>query len=252
MDPSIQVAGLTIYEPVTVVTDFALAAQCALYHRRLRRESGGRRAAWAMFFLAMAVSTGAGTLKHGFPHALPDGVYGTVLWVVALASALSVYHAQRATLLSPWIGIGPTAWQRVPAIQGAAFVVCGLAFGPAMWLVVLNTAVGLVPVLVAEAVAAGRGSRSSTWVATGLAVSMLTAFVYVGRLSAGIWFTHNDVAHCLMWLSFVLIVRGGATEDVGVLLPVGARGALVPGAFRPAGQAPSSSAGRNGFPGRVR
>ena len=106
MDASIQVAGLTIYEPVTVVTDFALAAQCVFYHRRLRGHADARGASWSQFFLAMAVSTGAGSLKHGFPHAFPDGVYGAVLWIVALASVLSVYHAQHAALASPWIGNG--------------------------------------------------------------------------------------------------------------------------------------------------
>jgi len=219
MDPSIQVAGLTIYEPVTVVTDLALTTQCALYHRRLCGQVEARRASWALFFLAMAASTGAGSLKHGFPHAFPDVVSETVLWAVALASALSVYHAQRATLASPWIGGGRGAWEKVPAIQVIVFVAAGLAIGPQMWLVVLNTAVGLVPVLVAESVAAARGSPSSTWVATGLALSMLTAFVYVARLSVGVWFTQNDVAHTLMAVSFVLIVRGGAIEPVSVSGP---------------------------------
>jgi len=213
MDPSIHVAGLTIYEPVTVVTDLALTAQCALYHRRLRGVPDVRGASWGLFFFAMAASTGAGSIKHGFPNALPDGVYETVLWAVALASALSVYHAQRATLASAWIGNGWRGWRALPACQVVVFAAAGLAIGPEMWLVVVNTAVGLVPVLVAESVAAARGSASSTWVATGLALSLLTALVYVARLSVGVWFTQNDVAHSLMAVSFVLMVRGAAIEE---------------------------------------
>lgn len=213
METSIQVLGLTVLAPVTVVTNLFLSAQCAVYHGRLRTGRGDRSGLWALFFLSMSAATLAGALKHGLPHALPSDLYALVLWISSLASAASIYCAQRATLMSHARDAATLPWVALPILQAVAFVGACLAVGPEMWLVVVNTAVGLIPVLVVESLAARRGSATSAWIAAGLGASTLSALAYVGHLSMGAWFNHVDLAHTLMGLSFFLMVRGGDGEE---------------------------------------
>lgn len=214
METWIEIGGLEVRSPVTAFTNLLLSVQCAVYWRRLRGTGDRRARYWSHFFLSMAVATLAGVPKHGLEHMLSADLYAWVLWVSSLGSAASVYFAQRATLVSragPESGRLPLALCR---IEVAAFLAASLALGPEMWLVVVNTAVGLVPVIVVEARARGRGSVEAGWVVAGLATSLGTGAVYVVGVSLGPWFNHIDIAHVLMGVSFVLIVRGGR-EGVG-------------------------------------
>lgn len=225
METSLQIGGLTVLAPVTVVTNLLLSVQCAVYYRRLRTGWEDRSGLWALFFLAMSAATLAGALKHGLPHESFGEAYQLVLWVCGLGSAAAVYYAQRATLVSRSRMAGAPFWAALPALQLVAFIGSCLTWGPEMALVVVNTAVGLVPVLAVEFLAARRGSAPSAWIAAGLGVSVLSALVYVGHVSMGVWYDHVDLAHTLMALSFLLMVRGGggdAAAGVPVRLRCGA------------------------------
>jgi len=217
METSIRILGLTVLAPVTTGTNLLLGIQCALYWRRLRaaREEWSRL--WALFFLCMSAATLAGVLKHGFPFPRPSAAHELVLWVSNLGSAASVYYAQRATRASRTTVERSGALTALPPFQVTAFIAACLVVGPEMWLVVVNTAVGLIPVLVAESRAAQRGSTSSAWIAAGLGVSMLPALVYTGRFSVGPWFNHIDLAHVLMGLSFFLMLQGCGGRETGLV-----------------------------------
>lgn len=212
METSIRILGLTVLAPVTVVTNLFLSVQCAVYYGRLRTGLRGRSDLWALFFLAMSAATLAGALKHGVRFANASATYELVLWVSSLASAASVYYAQRATLASRPSDAGVVPWTRLPALQAGVFAGACLLVGPEMWLVVVNTAVGLIPVLVVESLSARHGRATSAWIAAGLGASFLSALAYVGHVSVGPWFNHIDLTHTLMGLSFFLMVRGGGEE----------------------------------------
>lgn len=212
MDTSIELAGLTIGAPVTAFTNLVLSVQCAVYSRRVRTGRPDRGGYWSLFFLAMAVATSAGVAKHGLAHVLPSEVYRAVLWAASLGSAASVFFAQRATWVSrtsPTIALRLT---RLSEFQVTLFVGASLALGPEMWLVVVNTAVGLLPVIAVEVRSVWRAAPEGAWIAAGLILSMLTGVVYVTRLGVGPWLNHVDVAHLLMGASFALMARDGLVE----------------------------------------
>ena len=107
-----------------------------------------------------------------------------------------------------WVGA-------LPALQGAVYLGAATLMGPEMLLTAANTALGLSPVIVAEAVRLRRGtSGAGGWTLAGLSVSLFTGVVYVGNISTGVWFNHIDLAHALMGLSFWLMVRGASESRV--------------------------------------
>ena len=204
----IDVWGVTIRSPVTTGTNLILALQCVYCALCLRGEAPERRAGWASFFAAMALAMLAGVPKHGL--ILEGGVRAAVLWTSNLASGAAVYFAQRATIASRTHPSARRSLERVVGAQAALFLAANVALGPEMLLLIAHSAVGLIPVIVCEALARRRGDAHGGWVASGLMVSLLTGLVYVFEVSVGRWFNHIDLAHALMGVSFYLIVRGVA------------------------------------------
>ncbi len=204
----IGIGGLTLRAPVTAGTNLALAVQCTLYFRDLRAGAEARPRLWSGFFSMMAIATLAGVAKHGFQHELPASGVFLVLWASNLAGGLSTYFAQRASLAFH----APEHRQRlVDRLLGAQlflFLAGNIVLGPRLILLLVNTAVGLLPVIGAEASAFRRGHPGAGWIAGGLSLSIATGAVYATGLSVGSWLNHVDIAHLLMGVSFWLMVRG--------------------------------------------
>ena len=204
----IEIGEFTIRAPVTAGTNLALAVQCALYFHWLRAGPGARSRLWSGFFSMMAIATLAGVLKHGFQHELSEAGLFLVLWVSNAAGGMSTYFAQRASLVfhSPEHLKRRLEW--LLQAQLFLFLVVNVVLGPRLLLVLVNTAVGLLPVIGVEARAFHRGHPGSGWIAGGLSVSIITGAVYVTGLSVGSWLNHVDIAHLLMIVGFWLMVRG--------------------------------------------
>lgn len=208
----IDVGGLIIRAPVTAGTNLLLAVQCSLYFRALRTAPSQRSRLWAGFFLAMAVATLAGVVKHGFRHELAPSSLLLVLWVSNLGAGLSTYFAQCATL-DRLARVKPLRkGDSIVRAQLLLFLAANVAFGPEILVLLANTAVGLLPVIGAEARAAHRGQADGAWIAAGLSLSIGTGVVYVAELSAGPWLNHVDIAHLLLGVSFWMMLRGARPE----------------------------------------
>jgi hypothetical protein len=210
----IQIGDVLVRAPVTAGTNLAVSLQCLVYALGLRESLSRRSRLWAGFFAAMSLATLAGVFKHGFRHEMPEIVFVAVLTISNLAGAGAVYFAQRAAfseIPGRRLRRGVTLATRA---QLAVFGLANVALGPRLSLLIANTAVGLPPVMAAEA--RRRGSVSGgggVWIAGGLAVSALTGVVYLTRVSLGPWFNHNDIAHVCMALSFLVIHRGVRIAD---------------------------------------
>lgn len=211
----IEIGGFVIRAPVTAGTNLALAVQCALYFRRLRAGPGARSRLWRGFFLMMAIATFAGVFKQGFPHELSETGLFLVLWVSSLASGISTYFAQRASLVFH----APKHLKRridwLVQAQLILFLAGNVVLGPRLFLLIVNTAVGLLPVIGVEARAFHRGHPGAGWIAGGISLSILTGVVYAAALSVGPWLNHVDIAHILMGMSFWLLVRGCRPDVIG-------------------------------------
>jgi hypothetical protein len=187
MDTSLEIGGLVVHAPVTAGTNLALAAQCLAYHRRLRGDAEARPRLWGAFFAMMAVATLAGVLKHGVPQELSASAFLGVLWISNVTGGASTWFAQLATIRSHAPDGDGRLLSRLVGAQLVLFLFANLAIGPAMLLLVVDTALGLLPVIVVETRARLLGRTEAGWVAAGLSVSIGTAVVYVTKLSAGPW-----------------------------------------------------------------
>jgi len=207
----IDVGGLTVRAPVTAGTNLLLAIQCAVYAFRGRDAPSERSRRWADFFAMMALATLAGVFKHGARHLLASDLLTVVLAVSNLASGVAVHAAQEGSLVSR-VSVQRVGRARLLIdLQVALHVAANIVLGPEITLLILNTAVGLLPVIVVEAAGRGR-ERGGVLIAGGLSLSLLTGVVYAVGLSLGPWLNHIDIAHVLMGGSFYAIERGVARD----------------------------------------
>jgi hypothetical protein len=163
---------------------------------------------WSGFFFFTGVATFLAAAKHGFPHFLAGFPLFLTTFATSLAAGLGTLHAEVSTIqarLEP----GPLRrWLRRGALGKFALFVLAITLDRSFLVVIVNAALGLGPVMVSEYLAFRRGNPGSGWVAGGLALSVLTALIYLVKLSANPWFDQNDLAHLLMMVSLLMIYWG--------------------------------------------
>ena len=210
--PSIEFLGLVILWPLTVMSNLLLAVLCVFLYRHLSRAkvpaaTTARNSYWARFFLFLAIVTLAGAVKHGF-HNYPGVLYGSAVLVSCLASGAATACAQLATVETFVLRKNTRFSLRLAIyLQLAVFLAIGTT-ADGFLVAIANSALGLMPVLLANIVTWRFAYAGSGWIAAGLLLSFLTGLIYVFQLSIGPWFTHFDLSCIVMMVSLVLIGSG--------------------------------------------
>lgn len=198
-------------EPVTLLTDYLLAAVAAALGTRLARrvpaQPAGRRL-WAAAFLVGAVAALAGGTVHGFAASLGPlvraGLWKTWLVGAGLANGLLLLAMAVATL--------PRGWRRAVLVATAGKLALYLAAVTrsdvtrhAVW----DGAVTISLVLVLALAGAGQDRRRLGWLLVALAVSGLGLAAQASRLALHACFNHNDVFHVVLAAALVPFYRAG-------------------------------------------
>jgi hypothetical protein len=186
---------MTIHEPMTLATDYALAAVTAWLSVLLFKGAGTSQKLWALAFAALALGAFLGGTWHGLLQA--DLLWKATVLSVGVASFGMVAGSAFATLRGP---------RRVTLITLAAIVLVIYAgwmlFHDEFIFVVIDTAIGF------AVVAALHVWRWNGWILLGIAASVAAALVQAARLAPHPGFNHNDLYHVMQIAAMVLLYRG--------------------------------------------
>jgi hypothetical protein len=195
-----------VAEPVTVLTDYVLAAVAVWLGVRLAREPILARRLWGAALLGTAVAAALGGSEHGFRPRLPEGAR----WWMWEATYLSI-GAANALLLAgaARVALGPRARRVAEALVLARFAVFAVVVSGdhRFQNVVVDFALTLLLLGVFAAWAASRHPGLAGWLAAAIAVSLLGAAVQGMRLAPHAHFNHNDLFHVLQTLGVVCFFR---------------------------------------------
>jgi hypothetical protein len=210
--PSVEFLGIVILWPVTVLTNLLLTIQCIFLCQNLYRAEPSaivqiRISSWARFFVFLGISTLTGAIKHGF-HDYPGVLYGSAVLVSSLAGGVATMFAQLATVETFVLRKNTRFYLRLVCYLQLTVFMAIATTTDGFLIVVANTAIGLTPVLFAHIIAWRFAYAGSGWIASGLALSVVTGLIYGFHLSIGPWFTHVDLTHVVMIISLALISRG--------------------------------------------
>lgn len=202
---------MTIAEPTTMLTDYALAGVSAYLSIKLLRQGSAELPVklWGVAFAVVALAALAGGTWHGF-RPVSDAQTLTVLWKV------TVYAIGAFNLLMAAGAILATVAGRVRTGLLAAVALKFLVYS--VWMVghdefryvVFDSAGAMALLLALHGYALwAHGDRSSRWIIAGVLVSALAAIIEASGFALHRHFNHNDLYHVIQIMAMVLFYRGG-------------------------------------------
>ena len=210
MQHTIDIMGVTIAEPTTMVTDFMIAVAATAFAVRLAG-SGARRPAqrlWAAGFTFIGIGALSGGVSHGFARYLTEAQSAWTWKATVYAVGLSMLFAVAGTIAGTRLRYA--ARTMLHALNVAAFAVY------AVWMIghddFLYVICHYVPAMLGIAliqVFTWRSSADSArWLVSGVAVTLAGAVVQQSGFTIHRHFNHNDLYHVIQLIGLWLLYRG--------------------------------------------
>jgi len=209
--PSIDLYGIRIDEPVTTATDLLVSVVCFVAFYRLTKLSlpGKTQLYFRLYFLLMSIATFfGGLIGHGFLYALsfPWKLPG---WIVSMLSVALIERSsiERAKpLIDPRVG---RFFLILNLIELATIMTITMTALDFKW-VEFHSGYGLLGVVLPF--------HSYTWYRTRDKGSLLViiavlaascaALVFMNKLSIHTWFNYLDISHVMMAIGAYVFYRG--------------------------------------------
>jgi hypothetical protein len=199
---------VTLHEPATFATDFALALLAGWLAWRLRRitNAENRAARWMARTLALtAVSGIVGGSYHGFAPNFSAGIdvawWRTTLLTIDLLSA-TMAMCLVCELAPPTRRLG---WSVLVMLKFFGFASVAMR-DPRFVMAIADYGSAMIAWLIA-AVALRRRWRGA--MIAGIALSIVAALVQQLRLAPATWFNHNDLYHVIQAAALIAFYRAG-------------------------------------------
>ena len=189
-----------ISEPMTLATDYVLAAAAAIIAVRVLRTAGGEDARrwWGVAFVALALGAALGGTHHGFRL---EALWKPTVLVLGVAAAAMVAGSALATAPGMW----RLALIALAAAKLAVYWTWVWRDDRFIW-VLADTGSAFALVALLHLVAWRRpGSR---WMVAGVAVSIVAALVQASRFDLHPHFNHNDLYHLVQLGALLAYYRG--------------------------------------------
>lgn len=214
-NPSIELFGLRVDEPVTVITDVLVAAMGFIAYLNTASVTNNRSfTLYRYFFLFTAISTFvAAFVGHAFAYYI-GFEYRMIGWVFGI---IGVAFAQFAALYHTKESIGQKIFSVVKIISIVEIPVIAviLATKRTFTVVEIQAAFGLVIVVtVLESIHYSKTkSVFSLNMMFGIGLTVAAVVCHVGKLAISKWFNHMDLGHILMFLSLYVMYKGLKSEQ---------------------------------------
>jgi len=208
--PTIDILGVTLSEPVTVLTDTILAAFCFYFYCKISKmPSPGRgKAFFAQFFLWMSLCTLLGGLMgHGFYPQLGD--LGKV--PAKILTPFSMFWLQLGVIELLQGKVRPIlikALQWISVLMLPLFIGLSFYYNHFSYAIFHNMFAGImiIPILIFCLVV--YKVKGTDLVLYTFLISSAIPYFQINRIGVNRWFTYHDVCHVIMLLSFVVLYQG--------------------------------------------
>jgi hypothetical protein len=209
--PSIELFGVTIMEPVVTLTDFMITAVCVYAYLKLRKKNfpGKVHQYMRYYFSILAVATFlGGLLGHAF-QAQVGLAWKLPGWLISM---LSVSSIERATIMyaKPLLSEKLSRFLEVANVI-ELLVFAAITFGTLnFFFIQVHSAygLGLIVLPIHFYIFLKTRSKASRIIVLSTLFATLAAFFYTSKIGLSIWFNHLDLAHTVMAISLYFFYRG--------------------------------------------
>lgn len=203
----IEVGGIIIRDPVTAITNVGIFITGLLCYLKLKKQNiDYPNKNWIFFFLLVGNSSLIGVIVHGFSFYTSPETHFKIWWAMGVLQGAGITLAQfgwGANILKRWRILVAS----FSALQFGTFATLLYVYGT-FEVAKLHVALGLVPIMFYYMYKALKGFKAEMLVATGIGVSALTAIVHSLKISLGLYFNYNDIAHLLIITSLIVMYYG--------------------------------------------
>lgn len=214
MIPQTEMFGVAIAEPMTVVTDYAIAMVCGWFATRLLFSEHNRRhfsrQAWAVGFLFTGLGFLLGGTGHGFALYLSSSAMSMIWKFAFYVAGLSMASFVAGTVIG---SVSVRGWRRVfhglNALGLLTFATLVAISDDNFLFVIIVTVVSLGTVALIQAWAfVTQKSKSAKWLIAGVLVYFLSAAIQQSGIELHVFFNHNDPYHVVLMVGLYLLFRG--------------------------------------------
>lgn len=211
---------MTISEPMTLATDYALGTLCEVCAVLLLKHNGSLRQTsirlWAFALIAAAMASYAGGTFHGFQHALSAPVAALLWKVTTISMGVASFLLLAAAFSAAFSGRDRSWLVGGAALKLAIYVVWMLGHDEFRFVIYDygSTLAILLLLVAAERTHGVDGHRR--YIASGILVSIAAAGVQQSGIRLHQHFNHNDLMHVVQMGGMWLLYKGGARlRDAG-------------------------------------
>ncbi len=208
---SIELFGILILEPVTLITDVFTACVSLILFFKLNRETvkSSAKRLWILFFFLFGFST----LISGFAHGMYNYLGHISLTIGWAMGVFSVFFIENAT----FIGIDSKKYQnafRIFSIIQLSVTIL-LIYRTQLFIpVTISSAIGMLLIILPLRIfmLAKYKDESSRKIIIAIFIAFLSAVVHTFRLSLHQWFNHKDLSHIILSISLIFFFLGARSE----------------------------------------
>jgi len=215
--PSIEIFGITIMEPMSLVTNLFISSICLFAFLKLRslNKKGASHKYLRSFFLLMAIATFlGGTLGHAFQYIFNPS-WQLISWLPAM---VAVFLMERVAIIQATPFMNNTTLRFLKIVGLIVLTASSLLsiYTVDFLFVMLQSVYSLLFIaLPLHGVVYFRTQNiGSGIISLNIVFLILVAFIYVKELSLGLWFNHLDIAHTILVLSMYLFYIGARRFQV--------------------------------------
>jgi hypothetical protein len=201
---------VTIAEPATLLTDYALAGVTGwLAYVLFRAREGQRaRALWSLAFAAIALAAALGGTWHGFAPVFAEVAVLLVWKATVLAVGIASFGMLAGSAIATTAGGARKSLLAFSAMKLAIY--SGWMIWHSEYIYVIadtGTAMTLVAALHLRSAARDHG-HAARWMLGGVGLSVLAAGVQASGFALHRHFNHNDLYHVVQIAAMVLFYAG--------------------------------------------
>lgn len=200
-------SGLIVFEPVTILTNFLIAAFCLFAFFRINKTKQLLNYYWSRFFLYIGVSSLLGSVAHGVHYQLGSFFLNVMIFAMNAVSLIAIYYCFKAANHYYFSGRQKQGNYSTYIVVGWIIILLIITLLQNNFLLIkIHAGIVLTYSLIIHVLT--YRNTGSPLIAWGIVVSFLPIIVHSLHLSFGEWFNYKDIAHVIMLVSLAMIYKG--------------------------------------------
>ncbi len=209
-ETAIDILGIHLQEPVTVLTNILIVLTCAILYFKLNLPTSKPelKKHWRSFFVFFGTSALIGAFAHGFKSYFAEETFYYIWMLMNLSGIPITYFLHCANIeLSDFT-------DKTKQILHYIFIAVILVFTIITIVtnnfasVKINGGIAILFTIIAHVISWRKKMEGSGWIAFGFIFSISTMIIHTAKLSLGVWFNFKDISHVFMNIALFMIYAG--------------------------------------------